>query len=579
MPPVPGDPAAVSGPPEPEHMVCMEYDPACSRYSVESGGVPDVDYAARRDFLRQRKLRQAGGLLAGVLVVCAVATGFFGTGPIDEWGLAESGAVTRGQAAVPSQAAAVRAGSSAPPRSAGLAGGALAERTVVSKEIAHMMRAVTSAQELVEGPQPGMKAPLPGWEADNKQQRRAESRKRLNIKHVKHVREAETPVASRPTRSGATGQAVGGAAREQAAGDASGGSAKGGPGDAQAPKISPALSKELTNVISKIVAKVAAKQAKQGKLVAAPAAPAPAPAGAVVEATPLNNFIPSAVLRTKNATRATVREIGRDVGLKYRRSPLTYLAWFTAALCVIATMLISTTLILRHLECYQNPDTQKYVVRILFMAPIYAMDSLLALTFVGWATTYIDVFRDIYEAFTIYNFFKLLVVLLGGEKAVIDMLAAKPQMPLVFPLHWMEPWEMGAELFYGCKYGALQYVLVKPTCAVIMFVSGAAGLYGSHTFSLARLHFYVFFLSSTSQVWALYCLVTFYVALSEELRPHNPLPKFVIVKAVVFFCFWQGMVLGALAYWGYIQVGAPPRFETFVVFLRLVRGEGRGVST
>jgi hypothetical protein len=47
-----------------------------------------------------------------------------------------------------------------------------------------------------------------------------------------------------------------------------------------------------------------------------------------------------------------------------------------------------------HLEYYGNPDTQKYVVRILFMAPIYAVDSLLALTFVGWATTYIDVFRD-----------------------------------------------------------------------------------------------------------------------------------------------------------------------------------------
>ena len=50
------------------------------------------------------------------------------------------------------------------------------------------------------------------------------------------------------------------------------------------------------------------------------------------------------------------------------------------------------------------------------------------------------------------------------------------------------------------RYGVLQYVLVKPTCALITFVSGAAGIYGSHTFSLARLHFYVFFVSSTSQV-------------------------------------------------------------------------------
>jgi len=60
-------------------------------------------------------------------------------------------------------------------------------------------------------------------------------------------------------------------------------------------------------------------------------------------------------------------------------------------------MLLSTKLILRHLEYYGNPDTQKYVVRILFMAPIYAVVSLLALTFVGWATAYIDVFRDCYE--------------------------------------------------------------------------------------------------------------------------------------------------------------------------------------
>lgn len=68
------------------------------------------------------------------------------------------------------------------------------------------------------------------------------------------------------------------------------------------------------------------------------------------------------------------------------------------------------------------------------------------------STTYIDVFRDMYEAFTIYNFLKLLIVLLGGEKSVIDILNTKPQMRLLFPLGWMEPWEMGAELFYGTKY-------------------------------------------------------------------------------------------------------------------------------
>ena len=79
---------------------------------------------------------------------------------------------------------------------------------------------------------------------------------------------------------------------------------------------------------------------------------------------------------------------------------------------------------------------------------------------------------------------------------------------------------------------------------------------GPNSFSLARLHFYVFFFSNVSQMWALYCLVMFYVALKEDLAPYNPVLKFFIVKAVVFFCFWQGMLLGVLAYLGYIQGSA-----------------------
>ena len=48
----------------------------------------------------------------------------------------------------------------------------------------------------------------------------------------------------------------------------------------------------------------------------------------------------------------------------------------------------------------------------------------------------------------------------------------------------------------------------------------------------------------------IYMEVMFYVALKDELAPYNPVLKFVIVKAVVFFCFWQGTLLGFLAYAG-----------------------------
>ncbi len=44
--------------------------------------------------------------------------------------------------------------------------------------------------------------------------------------------------------------------------------------------------------------------------------------------------------------------------MEYKRIPLTYLAWFIAAISVVLTMVIATTLIVRHLDYYENPHTQ-----------------------------------------------------------------------------------------------------------------------------------------------------------------------------------------------------------------------------
>jgi Organic solute transporter Ostalpha len=38
---------------------------------------------------------------------------------------------------------------------------------------------------------------------------------------------------------------------------------------------------------------------------------------------------------------------------------------------------------------------------------------------------------------------------------------------------------------------------------------------------------------------ALYALVLFYVACRDLLRPFNPVPKFVMIKSVVFMTYWQ----------------------------------------
>jgi len=52
---------------------------------------------------------------------------------------------------------------------------------------------------------------------------------------------------------------------------------------------------------------------------------------------------------------------------------------------------------------------------------------------------------------------------------------------------------------------------------------------------------------------AVYALMMIYHAFAEELAPHRPLAQFLSIKGVVFFAFWQGIVLEALAYFGVIH--------------------------
>jgi len=50
-----------------------------------------------------------------------------------------------------------------------------------------------------------------------------------------------------------------------------------------------------------------------------------------------------------------------------------------------------------------------------------------------------------------------------------------------------------------------------------------------------------------------YCLALFYYVLKDELAPVNPVPKFLVVKAVVFFTFWQSVALSIMVNIGVLR--------------------------
>jgi len=282
-------------------------------------------------------------------------------------------------------------------------------------------------------------------------------------------------------------------------------------------------------------------------------------------------------------------------------------AWFSAGAFVLMGFPISMWAIVSHLANYNQPHVQVYIVRILWMVPLYSVGSWLAMRFRSYAI-YIETVRDLYESYVLYSFLQFLIQVLGGEEALVLMLKDKSPTRGVhmWGLQWcVKPWLMGqpyrktiyergdsrgapstlrgtsdepsdtidplapspavpsapiaasktkavkrvmwkSPFFVRCKFGVLQYVLLKFVTAIAIMILERIGLYHEGDFSPWGAYFYICFLTNLSQCWALYCLVFFYYATHNELSAIRPVGKFLSVKSLVFFTWWQSVMIAYL---------------------------------
>ncbi|PFX26674.1 Transmembrane protein 184C [Stylophora pistillata] len=249
-------------------------------------------------------------------------------------------------------------------------------------------------------------------------------------------------------------------------------------------------------------------------------------------------------------------------------------AWFIAGCFVFLTIPISLWGILQHLVNYTKPELQRRIVRIIWMVPIYATDSWLALRFPK-AAIYLDSLRECYEAYVIYNFMTFLLAYLNTEYDFEEKLSRKPQVEHFFPCCTLPPWKMGRTLINRCKQGALSYAVIRILTTVIAFCTELAGKYHEGDLSFESAWSYIVVINNCSQVvcryfwksfnfacsltqtskvhfffvlfqWAMYCLVLFYKAARDELKPIKPFGKFLCIKLVVFASFWQGVLIAVL---------------------------------
>jgi hypothetical protein len=63
---------------------------------------------------------------------------------------------------------------------------------------------------------------------------------------------------------------------------------------------------------------------------------------------------------------------------------------------------------------------------------------------------------------------------------------------------------------------------------------------------------YLPYLDNISFTIALYYLVMFYEVLAKDLKDYKPLAKFLVIKSVIFFSFWQGIAISLGVHFGWI---------------------------
>ncbi|KAF5313565.1 hypothetical protein D9611_010195 [Ephemerocybe angulata] len=217
------------------------------------------------------------------------------------------------------------------------------------------------------------------------------------------------------------------------------------------------------------------------------------------------------------------------------------------AVASIVAVVVSAWSIYLQLKNYRKPSLQRMVVRIMLMVPIYAISSLVSLHSVE-AAFVIDAIRDIYEAFVIYCFFVLLLTYLGGERSLLIMLHGRPPKEPIFPLNIFKR-EIDVSdpyTFLFLKRGILQYVQVKPLLAAATLIAKACGKYNEGDFRANSGYLYITVIYNVSISLALYCLAMFWVCVSDDLKPFRPVPKFLCVKGILFFSFWQSVAISIL---------------------------------
>ncbi|KAF2144182.1 uncharacterized protein K452DRAFT_285419 [Aplosporella prunicola CBS 121167] len=219
---------------------------------------------------------------------------------------------------------------------------------------------------------------------------------------------------------------------------------------------------------------------------------------------------------------------------------------------------VSLYLIFRHATHYSRPWEQRQTIRILFMIPIYATVSLLSFHYYQ-KHVYFEVMRDCYEAFAISSFFALLC-----NYVAPSVHEQKEYFRHVEPLNWVWPLTWAQKISGGENKGWLrkprsgltwfnviwisvfQYCFIRVFFTFVAVVAQYYEVLCEDSWSPAFAEVYIEIFQAGGVTIAMYCVIQFYIQLKPDLAQHSPFLKVLAIKLVIFFCFWQGLLIDFL---------------------------------
>lgn len=192
------------------------------------------------------------------------------------------------------------------------------------------------------------------------------------------------------------------------------------------------------------------------------------------------------------------------------------------------------------------------------MIPIYATVSFLSYLYYRHAI-YFEVLRDCYEAFALASFFTLLCHYIASSlHDQKEYFRTLQPMNWIWPLSWMQictggqdkgflrrP-QSGLTWFNIIWIGVFQYCFIRVLFTIVSVVTQLGGRYCEASLNPAFAHLWVMLFEGASVTIAMYCLIQFYLQLKTDLSPHRPFLKILCIKLVIFFSFWQTLVISFL---------------------------------